>query len=121
QVYRNNTPAFPTFVSLYTLTGPASGALFGTAIKSVGDLDADARPDFVVGARNASPGGIAAAGSATLFSGATGATIQAFNGSAAQDRFGGALAALGDVDNDGVADFAVGAIQSNDFGTATGP
>lgn len=90
-----------------TVTGLDPGAEFGFSVASLGDVDGDGVGDFLVGAPNASPGGIFRAGSALLISGQTGAVLQRFDGAAEQDLLGWSVAGLGDVNGDGVPDFAI--------------
>ncbi|MFY9345310.1 MAG: integrin alpha, partial [Planctomycetota bacterium] len=80
-------------------------AMFGRAVASLGDVDGDLCADVLIGvplARNA-PG---AHGAVELWSGRTGERLWRSDGDGAS--FGSALAALGDVDGDGVRDFVVG-------------
>jgi hypothetical protein len=99
-----------TGVLLQTLLGTSDAEDFGSALAGVGDLDADGVADLLVGAPRADFSKVEA-GAAWLFSGATGAVIDRLDGLGKNDRFGSAVAALGDVDGDGVPDFAVGAPQ----------
>jgi FG-GAP repeat len=80
---------------------------FGTNIAVVGDLDGDARDDYLVGDPHAMTlwGG---GGDVRLVSGATGATIRAHQGNPGSGPFGGVLAGVGDLDFDGVPDYALG-------------
>jgi hypothetical protein len=90
------------------VTGPQAGVRFGSAVAWVGDIDGDHVPEFAVGA----PGVTGAnPGSVRVYSGATGAelTYLGKTGTGYGDNLGNAIAALNDVDNDGVPDFAVGA------------
>ncbi len=79
----------------------ADQSLFGLAVAGAGDQDGDGAEDYVIG----EPG----AGTIHLVSGKTGATVRTVAGAAAGDRFGFALASVGDQDGDGHADFWVGA------------
>ena len=100
--------------------GDAPGGSFGSALTALGDLDGNGVTDLAVGA----PGKNLGSGSSTgvlwiLFLNADGTLAGAqrisdglggFGGTLASgDRFGAALAALGDRDGDGHLDVAVGA------------
>lgn len=112
-----------TFESTYNLRGGAlyvwSGATgqrlsrtagrenygyFGASISSIADLDNDGTPDLLVGA----PGEANGDGRVYALSGATGAEINHFNGRSANGGCGTSVAAIGDVDGDGIEDFAAG-------------
>lgn len=94
---------------LYQKDGATTGDLFGTSVASSGDLNRDGKSDFIVGANNAQPGGLTSAGSAFVYSGATGALLYQKNGAAAFDNFGYSVASAGDVNGDGKPDFIIGA------------
>ena len=89
----------------------ASGAHFGIAVARLGDVDGDEIGDFVVGARWDPAAGQAQSGSVTVFSGATLAALAELTHPepGAGDEFGRSVAAIGDVDGDGIDDFVVGA------------
>jgi len=94
---------------LYRLDGANAGDHFGHAMDHLADLDGDGLGDFVVSAPFASPGGLAGAGSAFVYSGATGSLLYTFHGEGAGDGFGSSLANIGDADGDGFDDIALGA------------
>ena len=91
---------------LFTLTGPAVGSHFGSAVAGIGDVDADGRADVLIGAEGASGG----TGQAFVISGMTGATLRTHTG-AAGTNYGYGLSGIGDVTGDGVPDYAIGGEQ----------
>jgi hypothetical protein len=108
----------------------ADGDEFGNSLAGVGDLDRDGVPDLVVGALFDDGMGSDRGALWVLFLNADG-TVKAhqkigdgeggFTGTLDDfDRFGWSVASLGDVDRDGVADLAVGAILDGEAGNATG-
>ncbi|MEM7204508.1 MAG: integrin alpha, partial [Planctomycetota bacterium] len=97
-------------VLLYRLLGEAPGDAFGTSVAGAGDFDGDGLADVVVGAPGSDAGG-ANAGRASVFSGATGASIHTLTGTADNDLLGTAVASAGDVNGDGYGDIIVGAPQ----------
>ena len=104
--------------------------LFGSAVARLGDLDGDGVTDIAVGAREDDDGGGAAGAVWILFLKSDGkvkshqkisSTQGGFTGALDNDdRFGGALASLGDLDGDGVTDIAVGAQEDDDGGQDRG-
>lgn len=77
---------------------------FGYALCGPGDLTGDGVPDVVISAPSES-----AYGHVHVHSGASGAQVADLLGLEPFARLGDSLAALGDVDGDGLADFAAGA------------
>lgn len=90
---------------------------FGFGLAGGEDVDLDGVPDVIVGAPNddqLAPDG----GSASVFSGATGALLARFDGAASQ-AFGWSVAFVGDVNGDGWTDVGVGApVYDTTFGVA---
>ncbi|MBI3597344.1 MAG: FG-GAP repeat protein [Nitrospirae bacterium] len=91
---------------LYTFNGSVAGDWLGYSVAMAGDVNGDGRGDLIVGAPNADPSGHSNAGSVFVYSGATGALLYRFNGSAANDGLGSYVTA-GDVDGDGRSDLIV--------------
>ncbi|MFG0317022.1 MAG: FG-GAP-like repeat-containing protein [Planctomycetota bacterium JB042] len=88
---------------LHEWPGAGVGDEFGWAMDGAGDVDGDGVPDLIVGAdRDDDNGGDS--GRVSVFSGATGALLHAWNGSAANAFLGHRVAGVGDVDQDGFDD-----------------
>ncbi|MBL8843621.1 MAG: VCBS repeat-containing protein [Planctomycetes bacterium] len=94
---------------LFEVRGVRKFEQLGSAVAYVGDVDGDGVGDWATGAQYNSR--IAPqAGRVALISGVAGALLAEQYGSAASEEFGSAIAALGDVDGDGVPDFAATAL-----------
>jgi hypothetical protein len=113
------------------LTGPLGpGNLFGDSLASLGDLDGDGAADIAAGAPNDGDGGTSNGAVWVLFLNTDG-TVKAeqkisalaggFTGAiGAGSMFGGGLADIGDLDDDGIVDLAVGATHDDDGGNDRG-
>ncbi len=105
-----------TRAQLFRFDGSEPQDFLGNAVSTAGDLDGDGHDDLLIGALSADPGGLTFAGSAFVFSGATGAQLFRFDGADASDLMGSSVASAGDLDGDGVPDLLVAARGSDPQG-----
>ena len=93
---------------------------FGNAVSGIGDVDGDGVGDYVVGATQTIPGG---AGYIRVYSGRTGTELYQLDGSSGSSAFGFIIDGVGDINQDGAADFIVGEFladrNATDGGSAT--
>jgi hypothetical protein len=89
---------------------------YATNATNLGDIDGDSIPDFALGA----PSEAGSTGMVTVYSGASGTVIYRLDGLAMGESFGAPLEAIGDVDGDGVNDFAASATRFLTGGLTTG-
>lgn len=96
---------------LYSLHGNTTGDNLGESFSVIEDLDGDQVPDLLVGATQEGNSG---AGAVRIFSGASGAELWNYTDgvTSSQHHLGRAVVAVGDVNGDGVEDFAAGAPQA---------
>lgn len=81
---------------------------FGTSIIEVTDFDNDGRRDVLIGAPRFSSRSLRQCGAAFLVSTLSGSVLARFDGSSHGQQMGISMVELGDVNSDGVADFAFG-------------
>jgi hypothetical protein len=92
--------------TVYSILGVNQHDWLGSGVAGLSDIDGDGACDFIIGA----PGVdtlLTDQGAVYAYSGRTGVVIYAAYGAMA-DGLGGAIAALGDIDGDGVGDFVAG-------------
>ncbi|MBI3819460.1 MAG: FG-GAP repeat protein [Planctomycetes bacterium] len=89
-------------------TGATNGAAFGQSVAVIGDVDGDGIDDIVVGCPSSNAGG-ANAGAVEVMSGGYMSLLRVIDGDSTGEQFGYSVAGVGDLDGDGVPDFAVGA------------
>ena len=106
------------WTTFHQWNGSSPGNSLGTAISPAGDVDGDGLADVLVGAPGASPGGLTGAGSAMIFSGASGALLFQVDGSAVGDALGTSVASAGDLNGDGLAELILGAPMASPLGLA---
>jgi hypothetical protein len=104
---------------IHHISGSSPGDQFGYSVDGAGDMDGDMVGDVVVGAWWGT-NTLLAQGMVGVYSGATGLPIHVFWGDNSQDHLGSRVAGVGDVDNDGVPDFAAGASGDDGNGDAAG-
>lgn len=104
--------------TLFTINGGWADQI-GWSMSSVGDLNNDGKPEFIIGAPFAIPAGISS-GKALVCSGANGTVLYTYTGTSLLMRLGISVAGTGDVSGDGVPDFIIGAPGDPYFGGAAG-
>jgi hypothetical protein len=105
-------PSTSPFEIVRTWTGKEYDHL-GIGISALGDVNGDGTPDFVLGAMQGAYTFCFGPGYAEVVSGKDGRVLYTVRGTNKDgdcgDAYGDTIAALGDLDKDGVPDFAVGA------------
>ena len=122
-------PDDPAIGAVVDLVSPATGATlrefsgtywdttFGWSVDAAGDLDGDGVTEILVGSPFDTPPNAPSShlGSARVYSAVTGAQVAAYYGNLWGSWAGATVAGLGDVDSDGVSDFAIGS-SAVDYG-----
>lgn len=109
-----STPTFTPTITPVSVEGNLSKSGFGSSVAYLGDINNDGVGDYVVGAYLYDANGLSDSGQAKVISGQTGFPLFTFDGDAAKDYFGFAVANAGDVNDDHVNDIAVGAYLADD-------
>ena len=100
---------------LHTLRGSKAWDRFGAAVCSLGAIDFDGRPDFLVGVPRRE-NGYKEAGAVEMYSGRTGALMMRVPGRARDSFYGTRIVGMGDVTGDLIPDFAAsGVVNANNF------
>ncbi|MBK7403549.1 MAG: FG-GAP repeat protein [Phycisphaerales bacterium] len=94
---------------LWTATGEELREGFGGAVAGIGDVDGDGRDDLLVGAPLTDGDSGTNAGRAYVVSGLDGSVLRVHKGAAPGDQLGIGVSGVGDIDNDGVPDYAASA------------
>lgn len=107
--------------TLATLVGVAADEQFGSALCTLGDVDADGVPDFAIASQNHHPDAAGGdpqrvRGAVTLYSGRELRVLARVDGRHAGARLGRSLAKLGDLDGDGASEWLVGAFEEDGIG-----
>jgi FG-GAP repeat protein len=102
------SPAWGQWPELYSFHGDRPGERFGVSVACAGDVNADGRPDLIIGATD-SNGSSSMIGEAHVYSGLDGALLYTFEAQVGGTAFGDSVDGAGDVNNDGYDDLVVGA------------
>lgn len=112
----------------FVFRGGTEGDGSGRSVDGIGDINGDGITDMVIGAPNADGEGGRNSGEAYIIFGSEkfsktlepqlldGSNGLRVSGEGVDDRFGYHVAGVGDVNNDGVEDFAIGARQADPLG-----
>jgi hypothetical protein len=93
-----------TGILISHISAPAGHDGFGWSVAPAGDLNADGRADFIVGARAADPNGLSNAGRVLVYSGLTLQPILTIDGASSNLFLGKVVAGGEDATGDGVPD-----------------
>jgi hypothetical protein len=115
----------------FTINGIVSEDRSGLSVSGAGDINGDGIDDLIIGAFNASPNGINAAGQSYVVFGRTtgfapslnlstlnGTNGFAINGIAANDLSGYSVSGAGDINGDGIDDLIIGAFNASPNGNS---
>ncbi|KAA3611546.1 MAG: hypothetical protein DWQ01_05500 [Planctomycetota bacterium] len=94
---------------LLSIPGQNPTDMLGNAVDCVGDLNGNGFDDVIVGIYLAEPNGRTGAGGAYVVDGQSGALLFRVIGETKWEKLGWSVAGVGDVNGDGIPDFAAGA------------
>jgi hypothetical protein len=105
-----------------TFAGEGADDLFGVTVACAGDVNNDSYDDLIIGAQFNDGGGLMAGRAYLYFGGEAMDNVAdlVMTGENAGDYFGHYVSTAGDVNDDGAADFIVGAVGYNGPGTGIG-
>ncbi|HTE06959.1 MAG TPA: integrin alpha, partial [Planctomycetota bacterium] len=97
-----------TGVTLQSWNGTEEFEYLGQCVAAIGDIDKDGVNDVAIGAPYFDVGPASVAGRVLVCSAKTGTLLRTHLGPPSSANFGAAIAGLGDLDNDGTNDYAIG-------------
>lgn len=104
---------------LHEVHGDAAGDQAGWAVAGLGDVDGDGRGDFAVGIPSGDSS-TSASGIVRIYSGLDASVLHELSSKAADGPFGQAIVGIGDIDEDGAGELAIGLALGNDAGPGSG-
>jgi len=104
---------------LHRFDGDKAGDYLGFSVDGAGDVNGDGYDDLIIGAYGYDAAG-GKSGMARIYSGLNGDVLYTLTGDNANDWFGYSVSTLGDVDNNGYSDVAIGAIYDDNNGSNSG-
>lgn len=99
---------------LWSRVGETNGGHYGSAVSGAGDIDQDGYADFMAYAYYNESGHV------LVYSGRTGDVLYAIDGLEDGEQFGKSISNVGDVNNDGLEDVIIGAMNNSAAGTDAG-